>query len=293
MRKPEYAPEGKGPLFPDHQPLSVLETAMAAETILRGSVVRCDSQRTLWVQLGGYEGKIPRHEAVHPSISGSDRDISVLSLVGKEICFTVQGIERDSLGRPTLTLSRRRAQEQMLSWLLKEVPIGAVLSAKVTHLANFGAFVDLGCGVISMVPTRALSQAPVAHPAQRLAVGQDILVLLTGKDSQAMRFYLSRRELLGTWLENAAFFSPGDTVTGVIRGIREYGVFVELRENLTGLADRKEGLQNDDLVSVYIKSICPETRKLKLQIVQHLGPAPKARSGDYFITDGIVTNWHY
>ena len=42
--------------------------------------------------------------------------------------------------------------------------------------------------------------------------------------------------MLGTWAENAALFSPGQTVTGVVRSVEDYGIFVELTPNLAGLA---------------------------------------------------------
>ena len=48
------------------------------------------------------------------------------------------------------------------------------------------------------------------------------------------RICLSQRELLGTWEENAALFSQGETVAGVVRSVESYGIFVELTPNLAG-----------------------------------------------------------
>ena len=117
MRRTEYLPEGAHPLFPEHQPLSVLQEAMDSQTVLEGVAVRCDGGRNLTVHFGGYEGTIPRVDAIHPAISGAERDIAILSRVGKPVCFTVTGIEVDGGGRPRLTLSRRAAQEQAIAWL--------------------------------------------------------------------------------------------------------------------------------------------------------------------------------
>ena len=115
-----------------------------------------------------------------------------------------------------------------MSWLLEYARPGVVLPARVTHLEHFGAFVDLGCGFTSLVPMERISAARISHPADRFAVGQDILVTVTAVDAPACRIYLSHKELLGTWLENAAGFAPGDTVTGIVRSIQDYGVFIEL-----------------------------------------------------------------
>ena len=70
-------------------------------------------------------------------------------------------------------------------------------NARVTHLEKFGAFVDLGCGVTSLVPLENISAARIPHPSARFRVGQDILVLVVGVDREACRFYLSHKELLG------------------------------------------------------------------------------------------------
>ena len=293
MRRTEYLPEGVCPLFPDNQPLSVLREAMEDQTVLEGLTIRCDARRDLTVRFGGYEGVIPRADGIHPAISGAERDIALLSRVGKPTCFTVTGIETDGGGRPHFTLSRRAAQEQAIAYLLEHGAPGAVLPARVTHLESFGAFVDLGCGFTSLIPLENLSVSRVSHPSDRFRAGQDILAAVTGVDAASCRFYLTHKELLGTWLENAARFAPGSAVPGIVRGIKEYGIFIELAPNLSGLAEWRGDVSPGDAVSVYIKSIRPDTRKIKLQIIQNLGPAREPADIRYFITDGTIDGWAY
>lgn len=292
MRRNVYLPEGSGPQFPENQPLSVLRQAMEEQTVLEGTAIRCDGRRDLTVRFGSYEGTIPRQDGIHPAISGAERDIAVLSRVGKPTCFTITGLEVDGGGKPHLTLSRRAAQEQAIAYLLEHSGRGAVLPARVTHLESFGAFVDLGCGVTSLLPLENISVSRVRHPSDRFRVGQDILAAVTEIDAPACRFYLSHKELLGTWLENAAGFAPGEAVPGIVRGVKEYGIFIELTPNLSGLAEWRGDVRPGDSVSVYIKSIRPDTRKIKLQIIQKLGPAEPAEI-KYFITDGPVEGWVY
>ena len=180
-----------------------------------------------------------------------------------------------------------------MAWLLENAPPGTVLPARVTHLEKFGAFVDLGCGVTSLIPLENISVARISHPGVRFRVDQDILTAVTTVDRDACRFYLTHKQLLGTWLENAAAFAPGDAVEGVVRGVREYGAFIELAPNLSGLADWRGDLEVGDRVSVYIKSIRPENRKIKLQVIENLGPAREPGELRYFITDGTVDGWTY
>ena len=293
MRRNIYLPEGCGPLFPDNQPLSVLQEAMERQTVLEGTAIRCDIRQDLTVRFGGYEGVIHRADAVHPAISGAERDIAVLSRVGKPTCFTITNLVVDGGGRPRLTLSRRAAQEQAIAWLLEHSGPGPVLPARVSHLEKFGAFVDLGCGVTSLIPLENISVSRIPSPSARFQVGQDILAVVTAVDPDTCRFYLSHKELLGTWMENAAAFAPGDAVPGIVRGVRDYGVFIELAPNLSGLADWRGDLAPGDQISVYIKSIRPECRKIKLQVIEKLAALQEPEPLRYFITDGEVSNWIY
>ena len=292
MRRNEYLPEGQSPLFPDGQPISALQHALAQQTVLTGIALRCDSRRNLHIRFGGYDGILPRSEAVHPSISGSDRDISVLSLVGKQICFTVRSIEITPGGKPILHLSRLEAQKQAFRWLLEHATPGQVLPGRVTHLASFGAFVDIGCGVIALLPLDRISFSRISHPRERFAPGQDILVTVREVDEEKLRFSLGHKELLGTWLQNAAAFAPGDTVPGIIRSVTDFGLFIELTPNLSGLADLRPGYTEGDGVSVFIRSIRPDVRRIKLQVVQKLD-RPVHSPLRYFITDGTAEDWEY
>ena len=111
-------------------------------------------------------------------------------------------------------------------------------------------------------------------------------------DREARRITLTHRELLGTWMDNASRFRPGETVRGVVRTVKDYGSFIELAPNLSGLADAKERLSPGDGVSVYIKSIRPERMKIKLQVIEKLPPAPPEPM-QYQITDGKLDRWVY
>ena len=111
-----------------------------------------------------------------------------------------------------------------------------------------------------------LSVSRISHPRQRLSEGQKIKVVLRKREGDKLTFSL--KELLGTWEENAELFTPGETVTGVIRSIEDYGVFIELMPNLAGLAELEDGLFEGQSVAVYIKSIIKQKMKIKLIIVE-------------------------
>ncbi len=286
-----YLPEGmQGNVL---YTISDIQEAQKTGAILEGTVLRCEENHDLVVSLGGLTGRIPREEAIHPLISGAGREIAVLSLVGKPVCCCVTSLEADEAGRPRLTLSRRRAQAQALDWMLRHLAPGMVIACKVTHLESFGAFVDMGCGVISLLPIESLSVSRITHPGDRVRVGQHLLAVVTAVEPEKTRFHLSHRELLGTWMENASRFRAGQTVRGIVRSLQDYGIFVELTPNLSGLADPFPQLSVGDAVSVYIKSIQPEKMKVKLQIIDRLPRPQMPEPIRYQITDGQLERWVY
>ena len=170
---------------------------------------------------------------------------------------------------------------------------GDVICARVTHLEPFGAFVDIGCGVPSLIGIENISVSRIPHPDQRFRVGQAIFAVVQELDPKLGRVYLTHRELLGTWAENAARFQAGMTVPGIVRGLKEYGAFVELTPNLSGLAERKNGLREGDRVSVYIKAILPERMKIKLLAIDTLPPLNVPAPLEYFLTQGQIEKWKY
>ena len=285
-----YPPEGLRPPVP--LTFDRLRDALESGEILEAPVQRCGVDHTLYLNLGGVQARIPREEAVAPWISGAERDIAVLSRVGKPTCFTVTALEADEKGAPAALLSRRAAQEQAMEYFFGHLEPGTVLTGRVTRLESFGAFVDVGCGIVAMLPIEHISVSRISHPKDRFQDGQKILTAVWSLDREARRITLTHRELLGTWMDNASRFRPGETVRGVVRTVKDYGSFIELAPNLSGLADAKERLSPGDGVSVYIKSIRPERMKIKLQVIEKLPPAPPEPM-QYQITDGKLDRWVY
>ena len=137
----------------------------------------------------------------------------------------------------------------------------------------------------------SLSVSRIAHPSDRFTAGMDVLGVVSSLENG--RVCLSHRELLGTWEENAALFSQGETVAGIIRSVEEYGVFVELTPNLAGLAEPREGVFPGQHAGVYIKSILPSKMKLKLVIIDTSPPTKERKPPKYFISGGHIDRWVY
>lgn len=269
-----------------------LRRAAADNAILEARAVLCDAGKNLIVELGPMKGIIPREEAAVGICDGKTREIAVISRVGRPVCFKVISTE-DERYRPYALLSRRAAQKEAADFFLNEVPCGEVIRAKVTHLEPFGAFCDIGCGIVSLIGIENISVSRIAHPSERFYPGQEILAAVLSKDREKGRISLTHRELLGTWEQNVTRFKAGETVGGIVRSVEEYGIFVEILPNLSGLAEKKEGVKSGDRVSVYIKSIIPERMKIKLIIIDTIEKVPERTCLEYHIREGRIKEWVY
>ena len=301
-----YKPEGALYFSPENQAalatLSGLERAMQNGTVVEGIATLCDSDLRLHVDLKCAHGILDPDEAVFYRAGESRKDIAIVSRVGKPIAVRILSIERR--GEETIAhLSRKKAQEDCIRHYLSTLRPGDLIDAKVTHLENFGAFLDIGCGVTSLLSVDCISVSRISHPRNRLSVGESITVAVKSNDPESGRIYMTLRELLGTWEENASTFEVGQTVTGIIRSVEQYGVFIELTPNLAGLSEvRSEEHANamrqliGKPASVYIKSIIPERMKIKLVIIDAEDCTPIPQKLSYFIDKNCtshLSHWVY
>ena len=247
------------------QSLSQLNDAYHDGRILEARAIVCDSSHNLIVDLGVIKGIIPREEGAMGIREGTVRDIAVISRVNRPVCFVITDFKKNEAGRTVAILSRRLAQERCMREYISCLIPGDVIDAKITHLDSFGAFADIGCGIVSLLPIDSISVSRIDHPRERFTVGMEIRAIV--KTIENGRISLTHKELLGTWEENAEDFEVGETVAGIIRSVEDYGAFVELAPNLAGLAEMKENIRAGQQASVYIKNIIPSRMKIKLIII--------------------------
>lgn len=270
---------------------AALTNAARCRQILEAKALVCDSSHNLLVDLGCMKGVIPREEGALGIREGTARDIALLSRVNRPVCFTVTGFQDDGDGHPIALLSRRAAQEACRQEHLSHLVPGDVLDARITHLESFGAFADIGCGVVALMPIDAISVSRISHPRARFSVGMDIRAVVRSVENG--RITLSQRELLGTWEENAARFHSGETVAGIVRSVEPYGVFIELTPNLAGLAERRDSVVPGQQASVFIKSILPERMKIKLVIIDTFHASDAPVPPHYFFTGNHMDRFLY
>lgn len=268
-----------------------LAEAMEKGIILEAKAVLCTSSHDLIVELPCAKGVIPREEGAIGVKEGNTRDIAIISRVNKIVCFKVKELTLGVNDELIAVLSRKDAQLQCTEEYISGLSSGDIIEARVTHLEQFGSFVDIGCGIPSLIPIDVMSVSRISHPSDRFTTGQLIRAVVI--QNEKGRVFLSHKELLGTWEENAHQFKTGETVPGIVRSIEEYGIFVELSPNLAGLAEPKEGLKPGQSVSVYIKAIIPDKMKIKLIIVDVCGDSSEPMPLKYYTDENKISLWQY
>ena len=273
------------------QSISALTDAYHEGRILEGRAVVCDSAHNLIVDLGIMKGIIPREEGAIGIREGTVRDIAVISRVNRPVCFVITDFRKNDAGRTVAILSRRIAQERCMKEYIEELVPGDVIDAKITHLDSFGAFADIGCGIVSLLPIDSISVSRIDHPRERFSVGMEIRAVV--KSFEGGRISLTHKELLGTWEENVEHFEIGETVAGIIRSVEDYGAFVELAPNLAGLAEMKDNIRPGQQASVYIKNIIPSRMKIKLIIIDTFDYDYQPKMPEYFFDGNHLDYFRY
>lgn len=305
MKSYPYLPEGMLEGTPENRAaLASAESlwqAMAEGRILEAPALLCDNKMRLHVALGCMRGIMEREETVWCRPGESVKDIAVITRVGKQVAFKILRIGEEE-GEPVAFLSRRAAEKECANTFFSALAPGDLIPARVTHLETYGAFVDVGCGLSSLLSIDCISVSRISHPHDRLANGMNLTVAVKSIDRELCRIFVTLKELLGTWEENVARFEAGQTVVGRVRSIEPYGIFVELTPNLAGLAELRNNAGQPvrtavgDLAAVYIKSILPERMKIKLVIVDSY-PSPEfPEAPKYFIdpkSTSHISYWGY
>ncbi len=210
---------------------------------------------------------IPREEA--SSIVGEDGLVEQKHIVnkkGKIMHVCIKDII-DNNGKIELIMSKKKLELKVRRWMYMHLQAGMKLKGIVVSTTEYAAFVDVGGGVTGMLKIQDMTDIKIQHAADMFKVGQRIQVVVKRFDRDTGRIELSYKELLGTFEQRVAKLKEGEIVEGIIRQRIKTGVFVELKNNLVGLAEHVNGVEYGQKVLVSVKRIIPEKKKIKLIII--------------------------
>jgi len=230
----------------------------------------------LLVEFGRLTGFLPK--SLVPDLPrGMSRE--EMRTVKSEMLGTLLALKVIEVNQPNkrLILSARTAGDSRRKERLQELQPDEVISGRVTNVVDFGVFVDLG-GIDGLIHKSRLDWVEVSHPSEILKSGEEVEVLVEAVDIERGRVSLNRKALLPNPLELfAEQFQPGDLIDGIVEAERDFGIFVKLTENITGLVHISElstevegppetELNSGDEITVKILKIDPKRGRVSLSM---------------------------
>lgn len=152
--------------------------------------------------------------------------------------------------------------------LYEQLHKGMIVRGRVKSIKPYGVFVELQKGIVALLHIEDISVSRIKTPEDVFKIGDVISAKVKSYDKDTGRITLNYKALQGTWEENVKEFKEKTITKGIVRNKEKFGVFIELKPNLVGLAESKKiSVSYGDEVNVLIKKISPETKKIKLVIL--------------------------
>lgn len=208
------------------------------------------------------------------------KDLS--QFVGNEYTFKIEEADK---AKNSLVLNRKVVLEEerakKLAEAMDSLNVGDVLEAKVSRIANFGAFVSLG-DVDGLLHISEIAHKHVKNVADVLSIGDTVKVAIIGLDKEQGKVALSMKTLLPTqWEVARATIKAGDVLEGTVRNMTDFGAFVEIMDDVEGLVhisqvshDRvtkvSEVLKQGEKVQVKVLDVDFENERISLTIKELL-----------------------
>ncbi len=219
---------------------AVLEVSMGAErekllsTLAEGSTVTGTVKNITdygaFVDLGGIDGllhitDLAWRRVKHPS--------EVLT-VGQEVTAKVLKFDQD---KNRVSLGLKQLGDDPWVGLARRYPAGTRLFGKVTNITDYGAFVEIDSGIEGLVHVSEMdwTNKNVA-PSKVVSLGDEVEVMILEIDEDRRRISLGIKQCQpNPWEEFAANHKKGDKVSGAIKSITDFGVFIGLPGGIDGL----------------------------------------------------------
>jgi small subunit ribosomal protein S1 len=207
--------------------------------LLRG-VVKNLTDYGAFVDLGGVDGLLHITDMAWRRVKHPGEIVNV----GDEIEVKVLKFDRD---RTRVSLGLKQMGEDPWQNIAARYPEGARLHGKVTNLADYGCFVEIEEGVEGLVHVSEMDWTNKnVHPSKVVQVGDEVEVMVLDIDEERRRISLGIKQChANPWDEFAATHNKGDRVSGKIKSITDFGIFIGLDGNIDGLVHLSDISWND------------------------------------------------
>jgi small subunit ribosomal protein S1 len=233
-REKEKVSLGYKHLLPD--PWSTVPEFYTVESKLKGKVSSVTDYGAFVELEPGIEGLVHVSE-----MSWSKRNKHPKNLVsrGDEVEVVVLGIDTHDR---RISLGMRQLMPDPWETIYERYQVGTKIKGTVRNLTDFGAFVEVEDGVDGLVHVSDISHSKrIKHPKDLIKKGQDVEAVVTKIDYNGRRLSLSVKDLTpSAWESFVLVHKPGDLIKGKISRFANFGVFVELGDELEGLCHISE-----------------------------------------------------
>ena len=227
-----------------------------------------------FVDLGGIDGLLHITDMAWKRVKHPSEIVNV----GDEIQVKVLKFDRE---RTRVSLGMKQLGEDPWVAIANRYPEGSKLSGRVTNLTDYGCFVEIQEGVEGLVHVSEMDWTNKnIHPSKVVNLGDTVEVLVLEIDEERRRISLGLKQCIANpWEEFAKNFNKGDKVSGKIKSITDFGIFIGLDGGIDGLvhlsdiswAGGEEAVRDykkGDEITAIVLQVDPERERISLGVKQ-------------------------
>ena len=228
-----------------------------------------------FVDLGGIDGLLHITDMAWKRIKHPSEIVNV----GDEIDVRILKFDRE---RNRVSLGLKQLGEDPWVAIKTRYPENSRVKAKVTNLTDYGCFAEIEEGVEGLVHVSEMDWTNKnIHPSKVVQVGDEVEVMILDIDEERRRISLGIKQCQqNPWDAFGSQFTKGDKISGAIKSITDFGIFIGLDGNIDGLVHLSDISWNDtgeeavrkfkkgDEIETVILSIDPERERISLGIKQ-------------------------
>ncbi|HCX87625.1 MAG TPA: 30S ribosomal protein S1 [Gammaproteobacteria bacterium] len=228
-----------------------------------------------FVNLGGLDGLLHITDIAWKRVKHPSEALNV----GDEVTVRVLKFDRE---RNRVQLGMKQLGEDPWADIARRYPEKTRIFGKVTNITDYGAFVELEEGVEGLVHVSEMDWTNKnVHPNKICHLGDEVEVMVLEVDSDRRRISLGMKQCTGNpWEEFAATHQRNDKITGEIKSITDFGVFIGLEGGIDGLIhlsdlswdregeDAVRDFKKGDQITAVVLSVDPERERISLGIKQ-------------------------
>jgi small subunit ribosomal protein S1 len=253
---------------------SALMDNLAEGTVVKGAVKNLTDYGA-FVDLGGIDGLLHITDMAWKRVKHPSEVVQV----GQEIEVRILKFDRE---RSRVSLGLKQLGADPWENIARRYPPNTRVFGKVTNIADYGAFVEIEDGVEGLVHVSEMDWTNKnVNPSKVVQTGEEVEVMVLDVDEERRRISLGLKQCKSNpWKEFAENFNRGDKVSGQVKSITDFGIFIGLSGNIDGLVHLSDiswdipgeeavrSYQKGQLIEAMVLSIDPERERISLGVKQ-------------------------